>query len=428
MTALDPFGSFADSLGLDDAMVRVTAEAGTRALRQEHPATDRLAAIEAFAGWSTALDPAAAQLRARVLERVEAWLPEAGKAFETAAFPRHLFRDLGGAGALGASLVGRGGQPPLSRVATCAVMHAVEYGDGGLRCALTVHDSVIQALVRFGSDEQRARWLGPLCEGEALSAFALTETTAGSDIRALGTRATRCGGDWLLSGAKSWVTNGPRADVVLVWARTSERHDAIRGFLVERGAPGLEVEPIPSACAMRVAPVGRVRLDRVRVPDAALLPHAWGLVDINACLDYNRLTVLFGVMGGARRCLDLALEHAAARQQFGVPLAAKQLVQTMLADMAQRVALGELASLHLAQRWDHGPLPRFDISLVKRSNCVAALEVARTARALLGAGGIDLDQHVMRHLLNFEASYSYGGTHEIHGLVVGKELTRESAF
>jgi glutaryl-CoA dehydrogenase len=428
MTAADPFGSLEGGIDLDDAMLRVTAEEGTRVLRQEHLAADRSAAIEAFAGWSTALDPAAAQLRARVLERIEAWLPEVSEAFETGTFPRPLFRALGEAGALGASLVGRRGQPALSRVATCAVMHAVEYGDGGLRCALTVHDSVIQALVRFGSDEQRARWQEPLVEGEALSAFALTEATAGSDIRAIGTRATRSGGDWLLSGAKSWVTNAPRADVVLVWARTGERHDAIRGFLVERGTPGLEVEPIPSAFSMRVAQVGRVRLDRARVPDAALLPHAWGLVDINACLDYNRLTVLFGVMGGARRCLDLALEHAEARQQFGVPLAAKQLVQTMLADMAQRVALGELASLHLAQRWDHGPLPRFDISLVKRSNCAAALEVARTARAMLGAGGIDLERHVIRHLLNFEASYSYGGTHEIHGLVVGKELTRESAF
>lgn len=428
MTAFDPFGGLADVLDLDDARLKVAEDAGTQALRQESAATDRSAAVEAFAGWSTALDPAAAALRARVRARVEAWLPEATEAFQTGTFPGQLFRDLGETGAFGASLVGRRGQPPLSHVATCAVMHALEYGDGGLRCALTVHDSVIQALVRYGSEEQRARWLAPLCDGEALSAFALTEAAAGSDIRALATRATRSGGDWVLSGAKRWVTNAPRADVVLVWARTSERHDAIRGFLVDRGTPGLEVEPIASACAMRVAPVGRVRLDRVRVPEAALLPHAWGLVDINACLDYNRLTVLFGVMGGARRCLDLALEHAAARHQFGVPLAAKQLVQTMLADMAQRVALGELASLHLAQRWDRGPLPRFDISLVKRSNCAAALEVARTARAMLGASGIDLDRQVIRHLLNFEASYSYGGTHEIHGLVVGKELTHESAF
>jgi glutaryl-CoA dehydrogenase len=175
-------------------------------------------------------------------------------------------------------------------------------------------------------------------------------------------------------------------------------------------------------------PVGRINLDQVRVPHIALLPHGWGLTDINACLDYNRLTVLFGVMGAARRCLDIAIEHATTRYQFGVPIASKQLVQTMLADMAERVALGELACLHLSKRWELGPLPRFDISLTKRSNYTSALEFARMARAILGTKGVDLDEHVMRHLLNLEASYSYGGTHEIHGPVVGKELTRESAF
>ncbi len=140
------------------------------------------------------------------------------------------------------------------------------------------------------------------------------------------------------------------------------------------------------------------------------------------------MTVLFGVMGGVRRCLDIALEYAAKRQQFGVPIASKQLVQTMLADMAERVAMGELASIHLAKRWEEHPLTRFDVSLTKRSNCAAALEVARMARSILGANGIDLDHHIMRQLLNLEASYSYGGTHEIHGLIIGKELTRESAF
>lgn len=428
MTVDDLLGSLSSGVCLDDASVEVTEQAGTEVLRQPRARDDRTAMVEAFAGWPTALDPAAASLRGRVREIVEAWLPRAPEAFETGSFPRELFGALGRAGALGASLVGRDGRPPLSRVATCAVMHGVEYGDGGLRCALTVHDSVIQALVRFGSDSQRARWLRPLVDGELVSAFSLTERDAGSDIRALATRATRQGDDWLLTGTKSWVTNGPHADVLLVWARTAERHDAIRGFLIEATTPGLEVEPIPSASAMRIAPVGRLHLDRVRVSAEALLPHAWGLVDINACLDYNRLTVLFGVMGGARRCLDLALQHATERHQFGGPIAAKQLVQTMLADMAERVALGELASLHLAQRWEQGPLPRFDISLVKRNNCASALEVARMARAVLGAEGIDLHRHVVRHLLNFEASYSYGGTHEIHGLVMGKELTRQSAF
>jgi glutaryl-CoA dehydrogenase len=421
----DPLGG---GVALDDPGTQVTTGQGTRKLREDQRTWDRSAAVEAFAGWSTALDPAASEIRGQVLDLIEQWVPNASKAFRSGTFPDDLFRDLGGVGAIGASLVGRNGNPPLSKLATCAIMHAVEYGDGGLRCALTVHDSVIQALVRFGSDEQRERWLDPLVRGNIVSAFALTEPNAGSDIRGISTKATRSGDVWYLSGSKSWITNGPRADVILIWARTGERTNAIRGFLVEKGTPGLNIETIATASSMRIAPVGRVNLDQVSVPHSAMLPHAWGLTDINACLDYNRLTVLFGVMGGARRCLDIALEYAATRHQFGVPIASKQLVQTMLADMAERVAMGELASLHLAQRWEENPPPRFDVSLTKRNNCAAALEVARMARSILGANGIDLDQHINRHLLNLEASYSYGGTHEIHGLIVGKELTRENAF
>jgi len=427
----DLFDNLFNDLGvsaLDETASQVSVAQDIQTLQETHQTEDRLAAVEAFAGWQTALDPEAASLRQRVLDLMRQWQPQATEAFSGGQFPDELFRRLGQAGALGASLVGRDGKPPASKLATCAVMHAVEYGDGGLRCALTVHDSVIQALVRFGSSSQQARWLEPLVQGEAVAAFALTEPHAGSDIRAVSTKATRQGDEWLLTGAKSWITNGTRADVILIWARTGERNDAIRGFLVEKGTPGLNVETITTASAMRVAPVGRVYLDRVRVPHSAMLPHAWGLTDINACLDYNRMTVLSGVIGGARRCLEIALEYAAQRYQFGVPIASKQLVQSMLADMAQRVAMGELSILHLAQRWEAGPLPRFDVSLIKRHNCAAALDVARMARSILAANGTDLEREVIRHLLNLEASYSYGGTHEIHGLIVGKELTRENAF
>jgi glutaryl-CoA dehydrogenase len=425
---IDLFSPLSGGVGLDEPGTRVSTADGTQHVLEDQRTWDRTAAVEAFAGWSAALDPDAVEIRGQVLDLIEKWEPDASAAFSSGTFPDKLFRDLGKVGALGASLVGRNGNPPLSKLATCAIMHAVEYGDGGLRCALTVHDSVIQALVRFGSDKQRERWLGPLVSGEIVSAFALTEPNAGSDIRGIATKARRKGDVWYLSGSKSWITNGPRADVIMIWARTGERNNAIRGFLVEKGTPGLNIEPITTASSMRIALVGRVNLDQVRVPHSAMLPHAWGLTDINACLDYNRMTVLFGVMGGARRCLDISLEYAATRHQFGVPIASKQLVQTMLADMTERVALGELASLHLAKRWEENPLPRFDVSLVKRSNCAAALEVARMARSILGANGVDLDRHILRHMLNLEASYSYGGTHEIHGLIVGKELTQENAF
>ena len=339
-TLTDLFTPLTGGIALDAPSTQVVTAPETQKVREPDQTVDRLAAVEAFAGWSTALDPAAAAIRRRVLDLIEQWQPEAAEAFNSGTFPDELFRKLGTCGALGASLVGRDGNPPLSKLATCAIMHAVEYGDGGLRCALTVHDSVIQALVRFGSDEQRAYWLEPLVSGSSVSAFALTEPQAGSDIRSVSTKATRRGDDWLLSGSKIWITNGPRADVILIWARTGEQNDTIRGFLVEKDTPGLFVETITTASSMRIAPVGRLNIDGVRVPHSAMLPHAWGLTDINACLDYNRLTVLFGVMGGARRCLEIGLDYAATRHQFGVPIASKQLVQTRLADMAERVAMG----------------------------------------------------------------------------------------
>lgn len=417
-----------DGLSLDNPSLEIAKSHETETDWEQGAQLDPLRAIETFAGWSTALDPATSAMRKQVLEHINQWIPNAPELFINGIFPDDLFQDLGSIGAIGASLVGRNGNPPLSKLATCAIMHGLEYGDGGLRCALTVHESVIQALVRFGSKEQQEHWLEPLLKGKIVSSFALTEPNAGSDIRAVSTKARRSGDDWVLSGSKSWVTNSPRADLILIWARTGEGNDAIRGFLIEKDTPGLAVETITTASSMRIAPVGYVSLDQVQVSSSALLPHAWGLMDINACLDYNRLSVLFGVMGGARQCLEIALKYAKTRHQFGMPIAAKQLVQTMLADMAERVAMGEMLSLHLAKRWEAAPLSRFDVSLAKRNNCAAALEVARMARSILGANGVDLDQHIMRHLLNLEASYSYGGTHEIHGLVVGKELTGESAF
>jgi glutaryl-CoA dehydrogenase len=286
----------------------------------------------------------------------------------------------------------------------------------------------VQALVRFGNDAQRSRWLAPLTSGRAIASFALTEPDAGSDVRAVSTRATRRGGDWVIDGEKGWITNAGVADVILVWARSGEGNDAIRGFLIERGTPGLRIDPVGEPVAMRAAAMGRVRLDGVRVPHAALLPHAWGLTDINACLDYNRLTVIFGVMGAARACFRSAVRHARSRRQFGVPIGAKQLVQAELAEMASQVVTGELLSLHLARRWQEAPPGRFDVSLAKRSNCRAALDIARRSRAVLGASGLVVDTHVARHLLNLEASYTYGGTHEIHTLVLGRSLTGENAF
>jgi glutaryl-CoA dehydrogenase len=350
------------------------------------------------------------------------------EAFAAGVFPRELMHGLGALGAIGASIVGRDGRPAATRAATFAIMHALEWGDAGLRLAVTIQDSVIHALARYGDDAQRARWIDPLVRGEAVASFALTERDAGSDLRALSTRAVRRGPDWILTGRKTWVTNATIADVLLVWARTGERNEAIRGFLVERGAVGLDTPERRGRTSLRAGSIGEIVLDRTCVPADAVIPHAWGLQDMNACLDYNRMTVGFGVMGAARFCLETAIRYAKTRRQFGVPIAAKQLVQGRLADMATAVVLGESLALQLARRWEQAPLSPFQVSLCKRSNCAAALQVARAARAVLGAAGIELDGHVMRHLLNLEASYTYGGTDDIHALLLGRMLTGEAAF
>jgi glutaryl-CoA dehydrogenase len=379
---------------------------------------DAVQHLDAAAGWDDDTRRLGDTLRGFVEGH---WLPAMTDVFESDGFSRDVMRELGELGAFGSSLRG-------SYLRTFAVMHALEWGDAGLRLAATIQDSVIQTLVRYGSEEQRTRWVPPLLAGEQIASFSLTEPEAGSDVRALKTVAARRGSDWVLRGQKSWSTNAPQADVLLVWARTSERNDAIRGFLVERGTPGLAVAPRRHRASVRGVTVGDLSLDDVRVPASSLIPHAWGLTDLNVCLDYNRMTVAFGVTGAARACLELAIRHAKTRRQFGVPLAAKQLVQAQLADMATAVVLGETLALRAAQDWDAGALPPFRVSLCKRHNCAAALDVARRARAVFGAQGIDLEAGVMRHLLNLEASSTYGGTHDVHALLLGKLLTGEPAF
>ncbi len=414
--------------GVDLSSEAIAFDAADQRLSTDSVDEAALAEIDALAGWD-ALGPEALQLhrdvRALLADR---WLGRAASTFLAGTFSRDLFLELGSLGALGAGLVGDHVATPREKLAVFAVMHALEWGDGGLRCAVTIQDSVIQALLRFGTAEQQARWVPRLVSGEAVASFALTEPQAGSDLRAVSTRARRVGGDWVLDGAKSWVTNAPAADLILVWARSGEANDDLRGFLVERGAVGLTVDPIRNAAALRAATLGRLTLDGVRVPSDSLLPHAWGLGDINACLDYNRMTVSFGVMGAARFCLEAAITHAREREQFGAPIGTRQLVQSEITEMVTRVVLGEMLSIQSALRWSARAPRRLEVSLLKRHNCAAARDVAARARSVLGARGIDLESHVARHMLNLEASYSYGGTHEIHGLVVAKSVLGLGAF
>ena len=356
----------------------------------------------------------------RVAPYVAQWF-EAGRIDDV----RGLVKELGSLGVLGMHLEGYG----------CAGMSAVEYGvacleleavDSGVRSMVSVQGSLAMfALWRYGSEEQKAAWLPRLAAGEAIGCFGLTEPDAGSDPASMRTRARRDGGDWVLDGRKAWITNGTVADVAVVWARTDE---GVRGFVVPTDTPGFSAPEIHHKMALRASVTSDLVLDGVRLPGDAVLPEAHGLRAPLSCLDEARYGIVWGAMGAARSCFQAALRYAGEREQFGRPVAAFQLTQQKLADMALEYSKGMLLALHLGRRKDLGLLRPEQVSLGKLGNVSAALDIARSARTVLGANGISLEYPVVRHLNNLEAVLTYEGTAEMHTLVVGQALTGHAAF
>jgi glutaryl-CoA dehydrogenase len=328
-------------------------------------------------------------------------------------------------GLLGANLEGYG----------CAGMGAVAYGlachelescDSGLRSFVSVQTSLaMYAIHRFGSQAQKERWLPEMAAGRALGCFGLTEPGHGSDPAGMETRAERDGDGWVLTGRKLWITNAQIAQLAIVWARAA---DGVRGFIVERDRAGFATEEIPNKLSMRASVTGGLVLDGVRVPEENRLPEAAGLKAPLACLDNARFGVAWGVLGAARACLEIAIEYACGRKQFGVPIAAKQLVQLELADVATEVVKASLLALHYARLKEAGRLHPAQTSLLKRNNCRIALEAARRCRAVLGANGIAGEFHILRHAANLESTFTYEGTDQIHTLTIGRALTGSSAF
>jgi glutaryl-CoA dehydrogenase len=278
---------------------------------------------------------------------------------------------------------------------------------------------------RYGSEEQRRRWLPEMAAGRAIGCFGLTEPDAGSDPAAMRTRARRSGGDWVLSGTKMWITNGSIADVAVVWAQTEE---GIRGFLVERGTPGFSTRDIEHKLSLRASITSELVLDEVTLPDAAMLPGARGLGAPLSCLDEARYGICWGVLGAGRTCFEAAVEYARSRQAFGRPIARFQLTQAKLAEMATRLVQGRLVAHRLGTLKDTGRAQPVQVSLAKRANTRIALDVAREARTILGANGITLDYPVARHMANLEAVLTYEGTEEVHSLILGRAITGEDAF
>jgi glutaryl-CoA dehydrogenase len=362
-------------------------------------------------------------VRQFVRERV---LPDVGDWFEQGILPRELFGELAQLGLLGMHLEGYG-LPGASSVAYGIVCRELEAGDAGVRSAVSVQGSLaMYAIWRWGTEEQKERWLPAMHAGEAIGCFGLTEPDAGSDPGSMRTHARRDGSDWVLNGAKMWITNGTIADVAVVWARTDD--GAIRGFLVERGAKGFSAPEIHKKISLRASVTSELVLEDVRVPGDAVFPDVTTLRGPLSCLSEARYGIVWGSVGSARACFESALEYARERIVFGKPISAFQLTQQKLAEMALEINRASLVALHLGRMKDAGTLRPEHVSLGKMGNVRGALEVCRSARTVLGANGVTLEYPVIRHMNNLESVLTYEGTHEVHTLVVGQALTGENAF
>ena len=357
-------------------------------------------------------------VRKRVLPDIAGW-------FEEGTLPRDLGKQLGELGLLGMHLEGYG----------CAGASAVAYGiacleleaaDSGVRSFASVQGSLaMYAIRRWGDERQMQQWLPPMARGEAIGCFGLTEPDFGSNPGGMRTSARRSGSDWILDGTKMWITNGSIADVAIVWARTEQ---GIRGFIVPRGTKGFTASDIERKLSLRASVTSELVFADCRLPAEAQLPQAKGLSGPLACLNEARYGIVWGAMGAARSCYESALEYSKTRIQFDRPIGAFQLTQAKLVDMLLELNKGMLLALHAGRAKDEGRLKPAQVSFAKLNNVREALEIARTARTILGANGVTLEYPVIRHMNNLESVLTYEGTSEMHALIVGKEITGLDAF
>jgi glutaryl-CoA dehydrogenase len=351
--------------------------------------------------------------------------PYVSQWYDEGGLPDDLGPKLGKLGLLGMHLEGYGcaGTSATAYGVACREIEAV---DSGLRSFVSVQGSLAMfAIHRWGTEEHRQEWLPRMASGEAIGCFSLTEPEAGSDPGSMRTRATRDGGDWVLTGNKMWTTNGTLAEVAVVWAQTDE---GIRGFVVPTSSPGFTATKIQRKLSLRASVSAELSLDGVRLPADAVFPEVRGLKGPLSCLNEARYGILWGAVGAARACFQEALEYSLEREQFGKPLAAFQLSQKKLAEMVIAVNNASLAAIQIGRLKDAGELSPAQVSYGKLGNVRAALEVARTARTMLGGAGITLDHSVMRHMNNLETVMTYEGTEEMHTLSIGAELTGIPAF
>lgn len=354
-------------------------------------------------------------------------LPHIGGWWLRGEFPQHLVKELGDLGVLGANLPSEYGAAGINNVAYGLILQELERGDSGLRSFASVQGSLVMyPIYAYGSETQRRHWLPRLAHGEAIGCFGLTEPSAGSDPAAMQTRARRRGDEWELTGSKMWITSGSLADVAVVWAK--DDGGEILGFLVERGTPGFSAHELKTKASMRASDTSELVLDGVRLGDDARLPDAKGLKAPLSCLTQARYGIAWGAVGAATACFEEALGYARDRVAFGRPIAATQIIQARLADMLTELTKAQLLVYRLGQLKDQGLMRHTQVSLAKRNNVRVALEIARAARSILGAYGITLEYHAMRHSANLESVDTYEGTYDIHTLILGRDLTGFNAF
>ena len=356
----------------------------------------------------------------------ERLMPRVQQANREESFDREIMNEFGDLGLLGATLPEEYGCAGVNYVSYGLVAREVERVDSGYRSAMSVQSSlVMHPIYAYGSEDQRRRYLPKLASGEVVGCFGLTEPDAGSDPASMQSTATAADGGYRLKGAKTWITNSPIADVMVVWAKLDGE---IRGFILERGMEGLSTPKIEGKFSLRASVTGEIVMQDVFVPEANLLPNVSGLKGPFGCLNRARYGIAWGSMGAAEFCWHAARQYTLDRKQFGRPLAAAQLVQKKLADMQTEIALGLQGCLQMGRLMDADNCPVELVSLMKRNNCGKSLEIARVARDMHGGNGVSDEFHVIRHVMNLEAVNTYEGTHDIHALILGRAQTGIQAF
>jgi len=357
----------------------------------------------------------------------ERLMPRILEAFRQERTDRGIFNEMGELGLLGPTIPEQYGGAGMNYVAYGLIAREIEWVDSGYRSMMSVQSSLVMVPIHeFGTEAQKQKYLPRLATGEWIGCFGLTEPNHGSDPGSMATRARKVDGGYSLSGSKMWITNSPIADVFVVWAKTDD--GVIRGFILEKGWKGLSAPAIHGKVGLRASITGEVVMDEVFVPEENLMPGVSGLKGPFTCLNSARFGIAWGALGAAQFCYETARRYVLDRKQFGRPLAANQLIQKKLADMVSEIALGLQGCLRLGRMKDEGVAPVEVTSIMKRNSCARALDIARSARDMLGGNGISDEFGVIRHAVNLEVVNTYEGTHDIHALILGRAITGIQAF